>query len=379
MDFSYPREAEAFRQELRTWLEANLDDRTRAARDWMSGPPEDVETIRAWNRRVADAGWATIAWPRAYGGRDAGVLEQVVWAEEMDRAEAPPLVNPIGLANIAPAILSHGTQDQKDRLLARMQRGDDIWCQGFSEPNAGSDLASLKTTAVRDGDHFVVNGQKVWNTLGNLADWCELLVRTDPEARPHKGISCLLVDMRLPGIEVRPIVTLTGEAGFFEIFFSDVRVPAEALLGPLNEGWRVAMTTLNNERGGVATLHLSVRRKIQRLLAEARERRTLDPALRRRLARVYLEGEALKLLSDRALSGIVNQRAGPEGALTKLVWSQTEQHVQEAAAAVRGAAALYGPLAKERLAARSYTIAGGTTQVNKNVVAQRVLGLPRSY
>jgi len=238
---------------------------------------------------------------------------------------------------------------------------------------------------VCDGDHFVVNGQKIWNTFGNVADWCELLVRTDPEAERHKGISCLLVDMRLRGIEVRPIVTITGEAGFFEIFFTDVRVPRDALLGPLNEGWRVAMTTLNNERGGVATLHLAVRRKIRELLATACSARrgdrlaSDDPVLRRRLARLYLEGEMLKLLSDRALSGIVNQRLGPEGALTKLVWSQTEQHLQEVAAAVYGPAALWGEHAKARLSARSYSIAGGTTQVNKNVIAQRVLGLPRSY
>lgn len=385
MDFSYPPEAEAFRAELRAWLDANLDDTTRAAREGMDGSLEELERLRDWNRKVADAGWAAISWPEEYGGRNVGVLEQVVWAEEMDRAQAPSLVNPIGLANIAPAILAHGTDAQKDRTLRRMRRGDDIWCQGFSEPDAGSDLASLRTSAVRDGDHFVVNGQKIWNTFGNVADWCELLVRTDPDAPRNKGISCLLVDMKLPGIEVRPIVTITGDAGFFEIFFTDVKVPADALLGPLNEGWRVAMTTLNNERGGVATLHLTVRRKIQELLATARstrrgDRRAADdPGARRDLARLYLEGEMLKLLSDRALSGIVNQRLGPEGALTKLVWSHTEQHLQEVAATVLGPEALWGEHAKARMSARSYTIAGGTTQVNKNVIAQRVLGLPRSY
>lgn len=384
MDFTYPAQAEDFRRRFRAWLDTNLDDETRAAGRTTAGAggPEHLEVLRRWNRLVADAGFATISWPHEFGGHDAEVFEQVVWAEEMDRARAPSPVNIIGLSNIAPAILAHGTPEQKARFLRRMQRGDDIWCQGFSEPGAGSDLASLRTSAVRDGDHFVVRGQKVWNTLGNVADWCELLVRTNPSEPRHKGISCLLVDMRLPGIEVRPILTLTGEAGFFEIFFDDVRVPVEALLGPVDQGWGVAMTTLNNERGGVASLHLALRRRIRELLLEVRAAHggsIDDPGVRRALARIYLEGEMLKLLSDRALSGVVHRRAGPEAALTKLVWSQTEQHLQEVAAEVRGPAALWGEGARARLAARSYTIAGGTTQVNKNIIAQRVLGLPRSY
>jgi hypothetical protein len=387
MDFSLPPQAEAFRAELRAWLAAHLEERFRsaAAGSAIGVGRERLETLREWNRRLADAGYAAIAWPPEYGGRGAGVLEQVVWAEEMDRAGAPPLVNPIGLSNIAPAIMAHGTPAQKERFLRRMLRGDDIWCQGFSEPGAGSDLAALRTTAVRDGDGWRINGQKIWNTLGDVADWCELLVRTNADAPKHRGISCLLVDMRAPGIEVAPITTITGEAEFCQLFFRDVHVPADALLGPLNEGWKVAMTTLNHERGGVATLHLQVRRKIARLIETARQtpigdgrRATDDPVLRRRLARIYLEGEYLKLLSDRALSAVVHRRSGPEGALTKLVWSATEQHIAEVAAEVLGPEALAGRWGRDRLHARSYSIAGGTTQVNKNVVAQRVLGLPRS-
>lgn len=383
MDFAYPPEAEALRAELRAWLDANLEPRFRGIGSAIAASPEGLETLREWNQRLADAGWVAIAWPREHGGRDAGVIEQVVWAEEMDRAQAPTLLNPIGLSNIAPSIMQYGTTAQKDRFLGRMRRGDDIWCQGFSEPDAGSDLASLRATAVRDGDFFVVNGQKVWNTLGSVADWCELLVRTDPEAPRHRGISCLLVDMKLAGIEVRPIVTITGEAEFAELFFTDVRVPAEALLGPLHQGWSVAMTTLNNERGGVAALHLQVRRKIRQLIEDTRRAAHAaaadDPGHRRELARLYVEGEMLKLLSDRALSGMLHGRAGPEGALTKLVWSQTEQQLGEVAARVLGPDALGGPWGRLRLHSRSYTIAGGTTQVNKNIVAQRVLGLPRSY
>jgi alkylation response protein AidB-like acyl-CoA dehydrogenase len=232
---------------------------------------------------------------------------------------------------------------------------------------------------VRDGDHFVVNGQKTWNSLGAHADWCQLLVRTDPAARKHRGISCLLVDLRQPGVEVRPIITLTGESEFAELFFRAVRVPGDALLGAENDGWRVAMTTLTAERSGVATLHLAVRGRIRALIEDARAVGALsDPRRRERLARLDLEGELLKLLSERALSGIVHRRQGPEGSLVKLVWSQTEQHVAEVAAEVLGPAALAGRWASARLAARSYSIAGGTTQVNKNIVAERVLGLPKS-
>jgi alkylation response protein AidB-like acyl-CoA dehydrogenase len=266
-----------------------------------------------------------------------------------------------------------------------MLRGDDIWCQGFSEPNAGSDLASLRTSAVRDGDAWIVNGQKTWNTLGNVATWCELLVRTDPDVPKHKGITCLLVDMSRPGIEVRPLTTITDEQEFNEIFFTDVRVPVDCTLGPVNEGWRVAMTTLAYERGTVAKLHLGTRAKIQRLIATARETSdgaggviADDPVLRQQLARVYLEGELLKLISDRAISAELHGRAmGPEGSVAKLLWSETEQHITEVASEVLGPDALEGQWARDRVYSRALTIAGGTTQVNKNIVAQRILGLPR--
>ena len=384
MDFSYPPEADAFRAELRGWLEENLDERTRAVGRAIQGGGEELELRRTWNRKLADARYVAVAWPSEFGGRDASVIEQVVWAEEMHRARAPAALNPIGLANIAPAIMQYGTEAQQRDLLPRMLRGDDIWCQGFSEPGAGSDLASLRASAVRDGDHWVVNGQKVWNTLGDVADWCELLVRTDPDAPRHRGISCLLVDMKLAGIEVRPIVTITGDTEFHEIFLRDVRVPADALLGPENQGWRVAMSTLNHERAGVATLHLGVREKIAKWIDVARDRAaerepggSIDPSLRRSLARLYLDGEYLKLLGERALSGGMHGRSGPEGALIKLVWSDGAQRAAEISGDVLGADALCGEAGRDRVGARSLSIAGGTTQVNKNVVAERVLGLPR--
>jgi len=387
VDFAYPPEVEAFRAEFRAWLEENLPDDLRAAGESLSvaDGSDALERRRAWNRTLADARYAAIAWPEEYGGRGAGVLEQVVWAEEMDRAQAPGPINVLGIPNVAPAIMTYGTEEQRRELLPAMLRGDDIWCQGFSEPDAGSDLASLRCRAVRDGDGWVVTGQKIWTTLAHLANWCELLVRTDPDAPKHRGISCLLVDMTLPGITVRPLVTITGAHEFNEVFFDEVRVPGDALLGPVNEGWRVAMTTLSHERAGVAKLHLGTRRKVARLFDQAR-RTPLgdgrmaadDPVLRQRLARVYLEAELLKMVADRAISGELHGRPlGPESSIAKLVWSETEQHIAEVAAAVLGPDAASGPWAVDRVSVRSHTIAGGTTQVNKNIIAQRILGLPR--
>jgi alkylation response protein AidB-like acyl-CoA dehydrogenase len=380
VDFTYSAEAEAFRSEFRAWLEEHLtDDLRELAEHSVGDDPERIEQLRSWNRTLADARYATIAWLPEYGGRGAGLMEQVVYAEEMHRAGAPGTVNIIGLSNIAPAIMEHGTDEQKRTLLPRMLRGDDIWCQGFSEPDAGSDLASLSTSATLEGDDFVVNGQKTWNTLGAFANRCELLVRTDRSVPKHQGISCLLVDMTLPGIEARPLVTITGEREFSEIFFTDVRVPRDALLGPLNEGWRVAMTTLAYERGTVANLHLGLRKKIGDLLEVAKEGTAgRDPVVRQKLARVYLEGELLKLLSQRAISGALHGREmGPESSIAKLVWSEAEQHLGEVAGDVLGPDANTGRWGRDRVAMRSYTIAGGTTQVNKNIIAQRVLGLPR--
>ncbi len=381
MDFTYPPEAEEFRKEFRAWLDEHCTDAFRAdgLGFSMEMDEERLAAMRAWNRQLADARYAAISWPEEYGGRGAGIMEQVVFAEEMHRSGAPGTLNPLGLSNIAPAIIEFGTDAQKEQFLPRMLRGDDIWCQGFSEPNSGSDLASLQCRAELDGDHFVINGQKTWNTLGHLANWCELLVRTDPEAPKHRGISCLLVDMTLPGVEVRPLITITGEMEFNEIFFTEVRVPAEALLGPLHDGWRVAMTTLAYERGTVANLHLGLRGKIQRLINDAAAVGALDdPVKRQALAALYLEGELLKLVSERAISGAMHGRPmGPEGSIAKLVWSEAEQHVGEVAGDVLGADANTGSWGRDRVYMRALTIAGGTTQVNKNILALRILGLPR--
>lgn len=385
MDYRYPAETLSFRREIRHWLQHNLDDALRGQSNRGDLDPQQLEALRRWNGKLADAGYAAISWPVEYGGRGAGVMEQVVLAEEMHRANAPAALNPIGLANIAPSIMTWGTQEQKQQLLPRMMRGEDIWCQGFSEPDAGSDLASLRCRAVDHGDYFVVDGQKVWNTLGHLADYCELLVRTDPDAPKHQGITCLLVDMHLPGISVRPLTTLTGAEEFSEIFFEQVRVPRSAMLGPLNKGWQVAMTTLSNERAGVANLHLGVRKKIARLIQAARERSvdgvpaSRDPVIRQQLARVYLYGEYQKALGDMCIAGELNGRPpGAESSITKQCWSDIEHMIGETSACALGEQAHQGDWGDNRLYSRATSIAGGTTQINKNIIARRVLGMPKA-
>ena len=383
MDFTYPADVEQFRTELRDWLSANLTEELVAARRPTGRDEAAFEMLRAWNQTMADAGWAAVSWPPDYGGRGATVLEQLVYTEETTRARAPMPLNVIGLNNIAPAIMHYGTEEQKKTLLPRMMRADDIWCQGMSEPEAGSDLASLRTKAVRDGADsgaFVVNGQKIWTSLGHRADWCQLYVRTDPDAPKHKGISCLIVDMKLPGIEVRPLVTLNGDADFAEVFFNDVRVPADALLGPLNGGWGVATTTLSHERAGAARLYAEMQVRLEELVEDlAAAGGALDnPLILKRLGEIALRIKYLEVLCQRSISATLHG-GDPFGtaSLAKTVWGEIGQDLAELAFDVLGTRGKDAPWANYRLTSRSLTIAGGTTQINKNITAQRVLGLPR--
>ncbi|GFG75177.1 acyl-CoA dehydrogenase family protein [Mycobacterium botniense] len=384
MDFAYPAEVEQFREELRTWLAANLTDEVVAARRRAGADDAAFETLRAWDRRMADAGWAAVSWPREYGGRGATMLEQLVYAEETTRARAPLPLNVIGINNIAPAIMQYGTEAQKHTLLPRMVRADDIWCQGMSEPEAGSDLASLRTRAVREGDHFVVDGQKIWTSLGHRADWCQLYVRTDPDAPKHQGISCLIVDMSLPGIEVRPLVTLNGDTDFAEMFFTGVRVPVEALLGPVNEGWRIATTTLSHERSGAARLYTEMQLRLEDLVADLGEveldgQSPLDdPVTLRRLGEIAVRIKYLEVLCKRSISAMLHG-GDPLGSasLAKTIWAEIGQDIAALAFDVLGSRSANGRWADYRLTSRSLTIAGGTTQINKNITAQRVLGFPR--
>ncbi|MDH4171313.1 MAG: acyl-CoA dehydrogenase family protein, partial [Acidimicrobiia bacterium] len=324
------------------------------------------------------AGWGAIDWPERFGGRDATVLEQLVYQEEMAAAHAPGPVNAIGVANIAPAIMTLGTAEQQDRHLRPMLRGDEIWSQGMSEPGAGSDLASLSCRAIRDGDHFVVSGQKTWTSLGHRADWCQLYVRTDPDAPKHEGITCLLVDLRVPGIEARSIRSMGGDHGFAELFFDDVAVPVSAVLGEIGSGWHVATRTLGFERAGVAKLYLMMQASLDRLLNDAGEDVRADPIARQRIASAWIDTFNLRLLSTRTISAAVQGRVpGAEGSVVKLAWSLGEQHIAELAVDILGPDALQSDWGRRLIASRSLTIAGGTTEVNKNIIGERVLGLPR--
>jgi alkylation response protein AidB-like acyl-CoA dehydrogenase len=366
------------RQELRAWLQRHWTEEHQRAIDagGLGESDGSFAAHREWNALLFDAGWAAPAWPARWGGRDAGLLEQLACNEEMARAGAARPVNAIGVANIAPAIMAVGTDEQQERFLRPMLRGDEIWSQGMSEPDAGSDLAALRCRAVRDGDSFVVTGQKTWNSLGHRADWCQLYVRTDPDAPKHQGITCLLVDLRTPGIEARPIRTMAGDESFADLYLTEARIPGSALLGEVGGGWAVATRTLSNERAGVANLYLGIRRKLDRLLGAVGP--TTDPIARQELARRWTEVRVLEVLARRSLdAAAAGRQPGAEGSVTKLAWAAGEQALAETAVDLLGLAALSGTWGEGLLSSRSLTIAGGTTEINKSIVAERVLGLPR--
>jgi len=384
---------EAFRAELRAWLTAHVTDAFREQRTMTF--QEKMTVRRAWQKTLFESGWIGIGWPMEYGGRGATLTQESIYHEEMARARAPLAANVIGLNMAGPTLLAVGTPEQKARYLPKILSAEEIWCQGFSEPNAGSDVASLQTRAVREGDHFVVNGQKVWTSYGYVADFCILLVRTDFAVPKHKGLSYLIVDMRSPGVSTRPLVQMTGEAEFAELFFDEVRVPVENLVGSLNQGWMVALTTLMHER---ATLSFSIivmfEQRLQALI-ELSRRSTLHgaPALkdaqaRQRLARLYTDVKTFKLNTMRQMATVgQGHLPGPEGSLLKLQWSELNQRLVELAFELEGPysslapdsveAPFEGRWQYEYLRARGNTIEAGTSEVQRNIVAERVLGLPR--
>jgi alkylation response protein AidB-like acyl-CoA dehydrogenase len=387
MDFRDTPEEAAFRSELRSWLEENLPEGWRELSLSRSRP--NAEVAREWSKKLHEAGYAGLTWPREYGGQAAPYTHQAVFLEEMARAEAPEHIGVIGLGMAGPTIISHGTDEQKNRYLANILSGDEVWCQGFSEPGSGSDLASLRTKAIRDNGHFVVNGQKVWSSFAHIADWCILLVRTDPDAKKHQGITYLLVDMHSDGVEVRPLNQMSGEPEFNEIFFNDVRVPIENVLGEVNAGWGVAMTTLLHERGTLGfalTSRLEV--AMNKLVTLARETGAeRDPLVRDRIARQWVELQALKFTNYRALTTLVKTGVpGPEGSIAKLFWSESNQRLTKLALEIMGPRAQLdgeegiwdGYWQYQQLRSRGNTIEAGTSEVLRNIIAERVLGLPRS-
>ena len=377
MDLTFSPAETEFRDELRGWLADNNPGEAPTG-------DEDAHYAfrRDWQRTLYDNGWAAVHWPAEYGGRDATLTQSAIYFEEMGRAKAPLAANVLGLLLAGPTIMTWGTDEQKDRYLTPILSAEEIWCQGFSEPDAGSDLAAVKTMAVRDGDDWVVTGQKVWTSGAQYSKWCMLVARTDRDAAKHKGLSYFLMDMEQAEVEVRPLVQITGEAEFNELFIEEARIPHANLLGGEGNGWNVALTTLMNERSGLGFfLQVRLRGLLDDLVRIAVENGSIDdPVIADRLGDMHMRTEILRLPAYRGLSTIEKYgQPGPEGSLVKWMWSETNQLMVQLAVDVIGPDALtYGnPWAFELLRARGNTIEGGTTEILKNIIAERVLGLPR--
>jgi alkylation response protein AidB-like acyl-CoA dehydrogenase len=384
LDLTLSPNEEAFRDELRAWLADNNPGREPA------GDEAAFEFRRAWQRKLHDAGWAGVSWPKEYGGRGATLVEQAIFNEEMVRARTPSVANVLGLAMGGPTVIAHGTEEQRKRYLPAILSAEEIWCQGFSEPGAGSDLASVKTRAVRHGDEWVVTGQKVWTTFAHHAKWCMLVARTNPEAPKHKGLTYFLMDMEQDAVQVRPLRQITGESEFNELFIEEARIPHENIVGAEGEGWAVAITTLMHERATLAFgLQVSVQIALRELIESAHQARGLDggvatedPVIRQRLAQLLIESEVLRLNAYRGLSAIMRSGVpGPEGSLGKWHWSEVNQALTELAMEIAGPRAMLSESehnwSYRFLRARANSIEGGTTEILKNIVAERVLGLPR--
>src|SRR5262245_41357454 len=393
MDFSFSLEEERFRHELREWLQNNLPPGWGTAAFKMPKGEERLQFLRDWQRKMYEGGYLGLSWPKEYGGRGASMIELAIFNEEMARVEAPGPLNVLGLSMAGPTIIVHGTEEQKKRYLTKILNCDEIWCQGFSEPGSGSDVASIRTRAELQGDEFIVNGQKVWTSLAQIADWCMLLVRTDPNAPKHRGISYILVDMHSPGVTVRPLRQITGESEFNEVFFEDVRVPKVNLIGERNRGWQVAITTLMFERsglGGGRDLTGQVRELMNLARSLNLDRHTAweDSNVRQKVAQFACEAAALKYTRYRQITRrLQGLPPGPEGSVLKLAMSELSMKMNYFALEMLGP---YGQLAFKAptaidggkwsyraLAARALTIAGGTSEIQRNIIGERVLGLPK--
>jgi alkylation response protein AidB-like acyl-CoA dehydrogenase len=406
MDFAATAEDEAFRAELEAWLDANLP---KFLAEWSEADDEDgdgigpgaggvmraMERRRAWQRKLNEGRWAAINWPREWGGRDATVTQNVIYSEVMAQRRTPGIYNANGLWQIGPMIIRWGSEEQKQRWIPNILNAEDHWCQGFTEPEAGSDLANLRTTALRDGDDYVLEGRKIWISSAHIAKWGLFLVRTDPGAiergAKHEGITALIVDLEVDGIEIHPIRDISGEEMFCEVFFQGARVPVAYRLGGEGEGWRVAMGTLGHERVGTAGLAIGMRSDLDAMISLARSlnpQALQDPGLRERIARAHIDIEYTKLLNYRALSKILKkQKTWPEVPLAKLQWSHLAQTLAELAVDLLGPIGMLATGAPEAadggawnrlyLFQRYTSIGAGTTEVQKNILADRAIQLPR--
>ena len=393
MNLSYTPEQEAFRKKVRAWLKANLPKKEKDDTPVEQADAARLTRLKDWQRKLYDAGYVALGWPREYGGQGADLMAQTIVNEELILARAPSLIGMMGIQMVGPTLIQHGTEEQRKRYLPGILTADEIWCQGYSEPGSGSDLASLKTRAELVGDEFLVNGQKVWTSNAQFADWMFCLVRTDPEAPKHQGISYILIDMKAPGIRVRPLVQMTGDAGFNEVFFEDVRVPRRNLVGELNQGWAVANATLAHERNmlGATTRTQQMFQSLLRL-AQSRQRygkpAADDPILRQRLADLMIRVESMKFHSYRQLTDNLKKRSPGIGAsINKLVSTELNHDLCALAIEILGN---YGPLARqsrhvadrglwpyEFMFTLGLIIGGGTSQIQKNIISERGLGMPR--
>jgi len=378
MDLNYSPEDREFRATTRRWLESNI-------------PKQELKTLddrKAWHRKLYEAGYVGMLWPKEYGGWGATPMQQAIVQDEMARVSSPPAINGLGIGFIGPTIIVHGTEAQKKRYLKKMLTAEEIWCQLYSEPNAGSDLASLKTRAEDQGDHFVVNGQKIWTSSGPIADWGILLCRTDAKVAKHRGISCVLLNMRQPGVEVRPLKQITGESEFGEVFFEEARVPRANIVGKIGEGWRIAMTVLAYERGAMALAYSArYERDLAALATACREIGRTGQAVRDKLGRLVVENEVLRANGLRMLAEIAGGKIpGPEASLEKLYWSEFDQRFRETALDLLGPGGqllrgsdLSRPevdWGREFLWSRAETIFSGSSEVQRNILAKRALSLP---
>jgi alkylation response protein AidB-like acyl-CoA dehydrogenase len=394
VEFRLSEEEERFRLEIADWLERNLPP------GWGTPAfeaPEDMEgevaLAKAWLRKLNEGGYAGLSWPKDYGGRGASLVEQLIYHEEYARRRAPSLMSlGVGIPLVGPTLIHHGTDAQKRRFLPKMLSGEELWCQGFSEPNSGSDLASLRTRAEIHGDELVINGQKIWTSYARFAEWCILLVRTNPAAPKHRGITYVLLDMATPGITIRPLQEITGHAWFNEVFFDNVRVPRANVVGAIDNGWQITMTTLGHERS-VGAPHSRLMEELKDLIRLAKsgatEGRVVDPVLRQKIAQHFIETEIMRFSGYRTLTQVLrNGQPGAEGSILKLFWSELDQRMKDTAIEVEGSYSFLvegspraiedGRWQHDFLWSRAATIYAGTSEVQRNIVAQRVLGLPRA-
>jgi alkylation response protein AidB-like acyl-CoA dehydrogenase len=397
MDFTLTPEQQSFRDEVRSWLKKNLPkdwtSRVQAASDVPR--QEAYDFLRQWQRKMYEAGFVGLTWPKESGGRGLTFMEEMILQEEMALAKAPPVLNILAVGMAGPTINAYGTEEQKKRYPPKMLSCEEIWCQGYSEPNSGSDLAALQTRAVKDGEYYVINGQKVWTSLAHIADWMMLLARTDPDAPKHKGITYFLLDMHAPGVTVKPLKQITGDAEFNEVYFDNVRIHESQILGGLNNGWAVGLTTLMYERLALGFgLQVRLRIALDGLVDLARRSSkngtpaTKDPVTRQKLAQLWIDTEVFKYTGARAITKLLKgELPGPEASTGKMMWVEGHQRLQEMAMELEGP---YSQLTKGSrwavesglwqygfLRSRANSIEGGTTEIQKNIIGERVLGLPK--